>query len=487
MTPAIYYLALAALAAASTRPIAAQAPRVVQLNPSTHSIQALVQSSPEGTIFEFSAGIYRNLSIAVKKGDVFVGMPGATLNGSEALHFVPKGAAWTAQSNATAGEAVSPEVPCDPALKNADGSKYRIGCSHSKSLYRDGTPLWRVETIGELGAGKWFFDGQAKVAYISEDPADHTWEMGEMPDAFHGAGQNVTIRGLTIEKYAGPQQHGAIDCQGNNWLIQGNVIQLNHSRGIGFGPCDGIRIIANTIRQNGNLGIGGSRAKNAVVDGNEIGANNYARFDPGWEAGGGKWTRTSDLTVSNNTVSDNLGCGLWSDIDANGTVYSGNYVVNNSNCGILYEISQHARIERNILAANGIATAGGPDPWLWGAQILISTSSDVLVSENVVIVGEYGNGVAIVDQKRADAATLRARNNRVVGNIVTYEGNSGRSGDTSDYDNKTPRNNVFDGNSYLVLGANGTRGHFFWAGSATDWDGFLAAGNEKGGHVDVRR
>ncbi len=35
-----------------------------------------------------------------------------------------------------------------------------------------------------------------------------------MPDAFHGSAQNVTIADLTIEKYAGAQQHGAIQCTG---------------------------------------------------------------------------------------------------------------------------------------------------------------------------------------------------------------------------------------------------------------------------------
>jgi hypothetical protein len=443
----------------------------------------VVQLSPEGTTFVFAPGIYRGLSIGVKKNDTFLGMPGATLDGSEPLTFSRTGTLWAAQANLTQVETVSRGVPCDPALKNADGSKYTVGCTHSRSLYRDGTPLWRVATIDEVGPGKWYFDRQTMTAYISDDPQGASLELGEMPDAFHGAGENVTIQGLTIEKYAGAQQHGAIECQGGNWLIQGNVVQLNHSRGISAAFCDGVRIVGNTISRNGDLGIGCSEAKDAIVEENDIDANNYTRVDVGWEAGGGKWTRTTNLVVRNNRVRDNIGPGLWSDIRAEETLYSGNYVANNSSCGIFYEISRHARIEKNVVMANGRATAGVRDPWLWGAQIMISTSSDVLVEDNTVVVTENGNGVTIIDQNRAvDAGDLRASDNRVLRNSIIYQSDVGRTGDTSDYET-TPRNNTFDENTYHFFGAKGAKGHFFWAGSATDWDGFRAAGNEKNSRV----
>lgn len=472
-----------ALTSASSQLVFAQAPRVVLLNPSTRAIQTVVASSPEGSTFIFSAGVYRNLSIAVKNDDTFLGMPGAVLNGSEPLTFVRKGELWVAQANPALDEAVSPGVPCDPALENADGSKYTVGCTHSRSLYRDDTPLWRVETISELGPGKWFFHKRTGMVYISEDPQSDTLELGEMPDAFHGAGQNVTIKGLTIEKYAGAQQHGALNCESGNWLIQGNVIQLNHARGIGFGHCDGIRILGNTVSRNGNLGIGGYQTKNAIVEGNEIDGNNYARIDRGWEAGGGKWSSTTDLVVSNNSVRDNLGPGLWSDIGAEGTLYSGNLVMNNSSAGIFYEIGRHARIEKNTVAANGNPL--WRDPWLWDAQILVSTSSDVVVENNIVFVTKYGNGITIVDQNRGTDAIgeLRASNNRVIGNSITYEGDTGTSGGTSDREKTFQNNNVFDANTYHFLGAKGPRGHFYWAGSPVEWEDFRLAGNEKSGHV----
>jgi len=471
-------------AAASTQFAAAQGTRTIQLSPLTENIQTVIKSSPAGSTFIFAPGVYRNFSIAVRPGDTFLGMPGAILNGSEPLSFEQKAELWAAQANPALPEIVNFGVPCDHTLKNADGSKYTVGCTHSRSLYRGGEPLWRVETINEVSPGKWFFDERTKLVYISDDPHGDTLELGETLDAFRGAGANVTIKGLTIEKYAGAQQHGAINCTGGNWLIEGNVIQLNHARGISFGQCDGIRILANTISHNGNLGIGGSGARNALVQGNEIDANNYSRVGTGWEAGGGKWARTTNLVVSDNRVRDNFGPGLWCDVGCDGTAYSGNVVANNVGPGIMYEISRNARIENNTVSANG--NPQWRDPWLWDAQILISTSSDVVVENNTVLVSDYGNGITIVDQERGGDAIgeRRAINNRVIGNSITYQGNKGLSGAGSDREKLFERNNIFESNTYHFLGAKGATGHFYWQGGA-DWDKFRAAGNETLGAVAV--
>jgi parallel beta-helix repeat protein len=481
---------LLAAAAAHIHVTHAQGIRTIQFSPSTDNIQNVIKSSPAGSTFIFEAGVYRNLSIAVRPGDTFLGMPGAVLNGSEPLKFVQEGNLWAAQTNPSLPEIVNSGVPCDRALKNADGSKYTVGCTHSRSLYRGGEPLWRVETTGEVAPGKWFSDERTKVVYVADDPHGDILELGETLDAFHGSGANVTIKGFTIEKYAGAQQHGAINCTGGNWLIQGNVIQLNHARGISFGQCDGIRILANTISRNGNLGVGGSLAKDAIVQGNEIDANNYCRVGAGWEAGGGKWAKTTNLTVRENKVRDNLGPGVWSDIGAEGTLYSGNIVTNNLGPGIMYEISRHARIEKNTVTSNGNPT--WHNPWLWDAQILISTSSDVVVENNTVIVGEYGNGITITDQNRGSdpIGERRSINNRVTGNRITYQGDKGGTGAASDREKPFQKNspnaaqlatNVFDVNTYHFLGESGTKRHFYWNGSVLDWDEFRAAGNEKNG------
>ncbi len=120
----------------------------------------------------------------------------------------------------------------------------------------------------------------------------------------------------------------------------------NHGPGITFNSNWIVR--NNYIHKNGQLGIGGS-GENILVEANEISENNQAGFDTGWEAGGSKFAYTTNLTVRNNYVHDNLGPGLWTDIDNINTIYEENIVTYNNNAGIKHEISFDVIIRNNFL------------------------------------------------------------------------------------------------------------------------------------------
>lgn len=443
----------------------------IDLTPSSGNFQVAVDGAPEGTTFRFSPGVYRNFSVQPKKGDTFEGTPSVSLNGSTVLTFrQSKPGLWVADASSLPPETVSTPAPCDASLKNADGSHYTIGCNHARSLYRNNVPLWRVATLQEVAMGKWYFDDSSKQAYVADDPAGAVLELGTMPDAFHGNAQNVTISSLTIEKYASPQQHGAVDCeQGSGWVITGNTIRLNHSRGVGF-SCDAMKISNNRISTNGNLGIGGCCVKDVLIENNEIDNNNYAQFDPAWEAGGVKTARTTALVARKNNVHDNLGFGLWSDIDARFTTYDSNTVTNNNQGGIFYEISHGAWIVRNTASQNGLAAERAPGGgWLYFGQIIVSTSDQVVVESNDVTVGDFGNGITVLDQQRGsdDRGPLVARDNVVINNKITYRAARGSTGAGSDRDKVFENNNIFENNT--TLGPN-PQGHDHWNGSATPWD-----------------
>jgi parallel beta-helix repeat protein len=447
----------------------------INLTPASTNFQAMVDGAPEGTTFRFSPGVYRNFSIQPKKGDAFQGVQGVSLNGSTVLTFrQSKPALWVADPGSVPPEVVNAGAPCDATLKNGDESHYTAGCTHSRSLYRNNAPLWRVATLQEVAPGKWYFDDSSKQAWVGDDPAGAVIELATMQDAFHGSAQNVVIADLTIEKYAGSQQHGAIDCAagGSGWVISGNTIRLNHSRGIGF-SCDTIRISGNRITTNGNLGIGGCCSKDALIENNEIDNNNYVHFEVGWEAGGVKTTRTTALVARKNNVHDNLGFGLWSDISAIFSIYDGNTVTNNSDGGILYEISHGASIIRNTVSGNGFKAKGKPGGgWLYYGQIIVSASDHVVVDSNTVTVGEFGNGITIVDQQRGsdERGLLAARDNTVINNKITYQFAGGVSGAGSDRDKVFENNNIFEDNT--ILGVNPS-GHYSWNGAtaAPDFKG----------------
>ena len=119
--------------------------------------------------------------------------------------------------------------------------------------------------------------------------------------------------------------------------------------------------------------------------------------------------------------------------------YENNVIFDNSpGQGIFYEASYGGTIKGNKVAGNNRGDRNGG---LYGSQILISTSRDVQVTENTVIVGRdrdkdgtledsRGNGIGIIWQERPDKPDLRnsAWSNRAHNNTIVYLSNTDPSG-----------------------------------------------------------
>lgn len=209
---------------------------------------------------------------------------------------------------------------------------------------------------------------------------------------------------MTIEKYACPGQFGAIGSQdpGDNWTIEDNEVILNHGAGIVAGSNSVVR--NNNVNDNGQIGIKVSRNIKPVrifdtlIEGNEINRNGKKEvgFNWGWEAGGTKFTKTTNLKVRNNIVRENGGAGLWADIDNDNTLYENNIVEDNYDHGIFHEISYGAKIRNNIVRRNGFGrTWDNFSDKMMHAQIMVSTSKDVDVYNNLVDAGANMNGIII--------------------------------------------------------------------------------------------
>jgi len=152
--------------------------------------------------------------------------------------------------------------------------------------------------------------------------------------AFWGSAADVTISGLTVEKYAIPAQFGAIGDQypGPNWTVTNNEVRWNHGTGIAL--ISSSQATLNYCHHNGEKGIGGA-GTNILVEGNQVSFNNWAGFDPTWEAGGMKFALTTNLIVRRNSVHDNSGPGIWADVGNINTLIESNVVINNTGAGIL--------------------------------------------------------------------------------------------------------------------------------------------------------
>lgn len=135
--------------------------------------------------------------------------------------------------------------------------------------------------------------------------------------------------------------------------------------------------------------------------------NNVAlSVDRGWEAGGGKVSNSSAVLFDGCEADHNGGPGIWYDIDNTAAEVRNCRCHDNVGAGIMFEISDGASIHDNVVWACGTPTDG----WYWPAGILISSSSDALVANNVV--GHCQVGIAVLSQDRAPW-------NAVHGNVLT--------------------------------------------------------------------
>lgn len=439
----------------------AQAP--IRVSAGTN-LQALVDRSPANSAFVLEAGVHRLQTIEPKSGQSFTGERGAILNGARVVTgFIAEGPYWWAPTP------TQPEAPHGPCLET------QPRCNAVGDVFFNGLALRPAPALAGLAADAFFYDLGRGRLYLARDPANALIEAAEASSAFIGTAANVTIRGLTIEKYASRAQVGAImGFQGRQWIIEGNTVQYNHGVGISGGPRCIVR--NNQVRYNGQLGVSAD-GEGGVFESNEIAFNNTRGYLPEWEAGGAKFAETDDLVVRGNYVHHNFGFGLWTDIDSRRTLYEDNVVTENDYGGILVSASQGATVRNNFAARNG--TSKGT--WLWGAQIMLVAAEDVEVAGNTVIVAAAGgNGITAMDQDRGAGRFGRRRlfNDSVHDNLVVYQGEAGASGVSGDNDapNATVR---FDRNTYIAPGG-ATAERWYWGGR-TQWDAFRAAGQEING------
>ena len=229
---------------------------------------------------------------------------------------------------------------------------------------------------------------------------------------------DVTVEGFTMRDANNAPQTGAVRVQAGISRFTLRDCDLAYAAGANV-LISGARnslVEDCAIHHAGQLGIAmpgdGTNGQNNVVRGNRIYANNTAGFDPAWEAGGLKATRQTGLRLEGNDVYDNAGPGLWCDMSCRDVVYRANRVHGNAWAGIFEELGFDARIEDNVVWANG---AGDHRGWGWPAGILVSSSRGTLLADNVVAWNPVG--ISVVSQNR-DSETAPYTGIRVVRNVV---------------------------------------------------------------------
>lgn len=347
------------------------------------------------------------------------------------------------------------------------------------------TPANFVATARAAAAGAVFVLTPGVYTGVSLQPKDGQQFFGQVGaildgqnrtrNAFTGGAKNVRISNLVIRAYTNPAQEGAIEGSSSNaWEVDHNEITETAGLGLRVGPY--MNAHDNWVHHNHQLGVGGS-GPNIVVAHNDISFNNYkGEYDPGWEAGGSKWTETTGLVVKSNNVHNNVGPGLWTDIGNRNTTYDGNWVHDNdyngpnSSAGIFHEISGSAVIKNNLVVHNGSSW----NAWAWNAGIQIAGSSDVEIYGNQVL--DNSNGISLLQQNRYGEWAPGVRNINVHDNIVRTKGITGFVQDTGENVFNGSRNvkfsnNTYVGGTYLFAWNNQDLGPAQWQATGNDATG----------------
>jgi hypothetical protein len=246
----------------------------------------------------------------------------------------------------------------------------------------------------------WFAPGTHTLGtgmYNQIIPADNDWFVGAPGAVLDGQHKNnsaftqhatgVTISYLTIRNFTSPLDQGVVNHDsGNNWTIANNSIVNNDGAALMAGANNVIR--DNCLADNGQYGINayqdGDGITNLVVDHNEIAVNNTGdteRLQPGCGCSGGvKFWAVKGAQVTDNYVHDNHGVGLWADTNNSGMDFEGNYISNNENEGLFYEISYNAYIHDNTFVRNGLVKGPTNPGFPTGAIYLSESGGDPRVN-----------------------------------------------------------------------------------------------------------
>ncbi|MFE0652968.1 right-handed parallel beta-helix repeat-containing protein [Streptomyces sp. NPDC059534] len=202
--------------------------------------------------------------------------------------------------------------------------------------------------------------------------------------AFGGTARDVTIRHLTVQRFAAPNNEGVVNHDmADGWVIEHAKIQYNSGAGLMAGARQQVR--ASCLRDNGQYGMNayktGDSIKGLVVEGNEVVGNNtddWERRQPGCGCTAGiKFWAVDGADVRGNWVHDNRGAGLWADTNNNDFRIEDNVLEANDGAALIYETSYNAVIRDNTIRRNnwvegrGAAKTGDDFPY---ATVYVSES-----------------------------------------------------------------------------------------------------------------
>ncbi|MFK7918204.1 MAG: nitrous oxide reductase family maturation protein NosD [Ilumatobacter sp.] len=225
-----------------------------------------------------------------------------------------------------------------------------------EQFFVDDRNLREVGELGAVASGTFFHDRAADRVWIADDPVGRNVAGSALSWGIYlNRSDGSSIRGITIERYATQERNmAAVRAYADDLVLEDLTIRDNARIGVSV-IGDRVRLDGIDSVDNGHLGVHAHRANDVAVANSRIARNNSEDFDPFHSAGGLKVTESSGLRVTNSTVIDNAGPGIWTDLDTDDVLVASNAVARNGRSGVEIELSSHVVVVDNTVHDNGEA------------------------------------------------------------------------------------------------------------------------------------
>lgn len=359
------------------------------------ALQPLLDSHP-GSAVCLTPGTYRiSKPLTPTPGQSLIGSREAILSGSIPLRNWTPGAAtgtWVSRLDEV-GIRISldsNEAQCEEPTPAT--------CRQRNRIFSGSRQIESAGSLQALAAGSAFLDPTANTVTLFDDPTRSNLEISYASAAIESTKSDVTVRGLTIERFANQAQFGAVSLGPSSWAYDLEVRQ-NHGVGVKIAYGTDTKVVNCAIHSNGQLGVSAYKSAGIEIANNDIRGNNVDGFwIADWEAGGIKVTESSG-NILQNQVHGNKSLGIWLDIADHDLIVNNNIVTDNAADGLRVEISQSIDVIENTFERNGRGMGRGVGRGIWdGAGITINTSQGVRVARNHL--SDNINGVSVQARDR---------------------------------------------------------------------------------------
>lgn len=254
---------------------------------------------------------------------------------------------------------------------------------HREMVWVNDLPLLLSLACDTLALNRFCIDtiNQRIVFRVSSEPQSVEVAMRETCLIFQG--DNLIVRGLTVEHCAADLDKSGAIITGANIVLEKLTFRQNVSGGLNTSNTTNLSTRGLVFEDNGLTGWGGAYNVGMVSTGDTARRNNWRGFAygaTGWWIGAVKHLRETNVVYDGLTITDNLTHGLWMDFNHVGIVIRGLTSANNFNAGVYLEASPGAfTITDSRITNNALGTAYAS---LYAANTTHVTLKNVVVQSN---------------------------------------------------------------------------------------------------------